>query len=223
MKIKGAIFDMDGTLVDSLSFWDVLWGRIGERYLGVKNFKPSEEVDKSVRTMIFSQAMGYVKDVCGINASVDEITEFGTSSLADFYRDVVGLKYGARELLDALEAKGIKMCLATATDMKYVNIALDKLDLRKYFDAIMSCADIGKGKDQPDIYLNASNALGFDREDICVFEDSYVALETAKAIDLKTIGIFDKNNFGQDRLEKASIVYLGENRSLAELVKEIEA
>ena len=222
MKIKGAIFDMDGTLVDSLSFWEVLWTRIGERYLGIKNFKPSEEVDKSVRTMIFTKAMAYVKDVLGIEANEEEIVEFGTSSLADFYRNVVLCKRGAKEILDALEAKGIKMCLATATDMKYVNIALDKLDLRKYFTAIMSCADIGKGKDQPDIYLNASAALGFDREDICVFEDSYVALETAKAIDLKTIGIFDKNNFGQDRLEKASIIYLGENRSLAELISEIE-
>ena len=222
MKIKGAIFDMDGTLVDSLSFWDVLWSRIGERYLGIKNFKPSEEVDKSVRTMIFTKAMAYVKDALGIEAREEEIIEFGTSSLADFYRDVVLCKNGAKELLTALEAKGIKMCLATATDMKYVNIALDKLELRKYFTAIMSCADIGKGKDQPDIYLNASAALGFERKDICVFEDSYVALETAKAIDLKTIGIFDKNNFGQDRLEKASIIYLGENRSLAELISEIE-
>jgi len=222
MKIKGAIFDMDGTLVDSLSFWDDLWGRIGERYLGVKSFKPSEEVDKSVRTMIFSQAMRYVKEVCEIDASAEEITEFGTSSLADFYRDVVGLKDGARELLDALASKGIKMCLATATDMKYVNIALDKLDLRKYFAAVMSCADIGKGKDQPDIYLGAADALGYEREDICVFEDSYVALETAKSIGLKTVGIFDKNNFGQDRLEKASDVYLGENRSLAELISVIE-
>ena len=223
MKIKGAIFDMDGTLVDSLSFWDVLWAKIGERYLGIKNFKPSEEVDKSVRTMIFTKAMAYVKDVLGIEVSEEDIVEFGTSSLANFYRDVVLCKNGAKELLDSLEAKGIKMCLATATDMKYVNIALDKLDLRKYFTAIMSCADIGKGKDQPNIYLNASEALGFERKDICVFEDSYVALETAKAIDLKTIGIFDKNNFGQDRLEKASIIYLGENKSLAELVCEIEA
>ena len=223
MKIKGAIFDMDGTLVDSLSFWDILWERMGETYLGKKNFRPSEEVDKNVRTMIFTKAMGYVKNVYSIDVSEDELTNFGTSSLADFYRNTVGLKTGARELLDALEAKGIKMCLATATDMQYVRIALEKLDLNKYFVSVMSCADIGKGKDQPDIYLNAVDALGFAREDICVFEDSYVALETARNIGLKTIGIFDKYNFGQDRLEKASIIYLGENRSLGELVKEIEA
>ena len=222
MKIKGAIFDMDGTLVDSLCFWDVLWNRIGEKYLGRKGFKPSEEIDKNVRTMIFSKAMSYVKDVCGIDASAEDLTEFGTSSLAEFYRDYVGLKDGAAELLDALMAIGIKMCLATATDMKYVRIALEKLDLNKYFVSVMSCADIGKGKDKPDIYLNAVEALGFEREEICVFEDSYVALETAKSIGLKTVGIYDKYNFGQDRLEKASIIYLGENRSLKELVTEIE-
>ena len=222
MKIKGAIFDMDGTLVDSLSFWDILWGKIGEKYLNIKGFKPSEEIDKSVRTMIFSKAMGYVKDVCGIDASEEELVEFGTSSLADHYRETVGLKDGARELLDDFAERGIKMCLATATDMKYVHIALEKLDLIKYFDAVMSCADIGKGKDKPDIYLNAVDALGFDREDVCVFEDSYVALETAKSIGLKTVGIYDKYNFGQDRLENASIIYLGENRSLKELISQIE-
>ena len=102
MKIKGAIFDMDGTLVDSLSFWDILWERIGETYLGKKNFRPSEEVDKNVRTMIFTKAMGYVKNVYSIGVSEDELTNFGTSSLADFYRNTVGLKTGAKELLDAL-------------------------------------------------------------------------------------------------------------------------
>lgn len=222
MKIKGAIFDMDGTLVDSLSFWDILWGKIGEKYLGRTGFKPSEEIDKNVRTMIFSKAMSYVKDVCGIDASEDELVEFGTSSLADHYRETVGLKEGARELLEDFSKRGIKMCLATATDMQYVRIALEKLDLNKYFTAVMSCADIGKGKDKPDIYLNAVDALGFERDETCVFEDSYVALETAKAIGLKTVGIYDKYNFGQDRLEKASIIYLGENRSLEELIAEIE-
>jgi len=106
--------------------------------------------------------------------------------------------------------------------MQYVRIALEKLDLNKYFAAVMSCADIGKGKDKPDIYINAADALGFENGEICVFEDSYVALETAKSIGLKTIGIYDKYNFGQDRLENASMIYLGENRSLAELIAEFE-
>ena len=78
----------------------------------------------------------------------------------------------------------------------------------------MSCADIGAGKDKPDIYIAAKNALGLTAEDICVFEDSYVALETAKNAGFKTVGIFDKNNYGQDRLKAASLIYIKEGEPL---------
>ena len=87
--------------------------------------------------------------------------------------------------------------------------------LAHYFETTMSCADIGAGKDKPDIYIAAKKALGFEADDICVFEDSYVALETAKNAGFKTIGIFDKNNYGQDRLEAASLIYIKEGEPLS--------
>ena len=127
-------------------------------------------------------------------------------------------KAGADELLSSLKARGIKLCLASATAMPAIRYALECHGLLKYFDLILSCVDIGVGKDRPDIYLSAAQGMGLSPDEICVFEDSYVALETAKSVGFKTVGIFDRYNFCQDRLEMASDIYLPEGHSLSELI-----
>ena len=217
-KLNAAIFDMDGTLVDSLGFWGIIWKDIGRDYLGDNNFVPDEDIDKKVRTMIFSDAMLFAKKAYSIAGSDEDFISYTTSKLGDFYRQTVTVKDGCREFLEYLKESGVKMCLASATDMKYVNIALDVLDLRKYFDAVMSCSEIGIGKDKPDIYLRALKALGEEAEDTYIFEDSFVALETAKAIGLYTVGVYDKYSFDQERLKRSSMIYLGPDTDMRELI-----
>ena len=214
---------MDGTLVDSLSFWPFMWREVGKKYFGVDDFAPDVEVDKKVRTMIYINAMAWVKELYKIPGDTKDFIKFTLDGAEDFYKNVVKPKSGATKLLDYLKANGIKMCLASATEMKYINIALDRLDLRKYFDAVLSCDEIGVGKDRPDIYNMAADALGEPHSELCVFEDSFVALETAKNAGFRTVGIFDRYNFEQERLKAASEIYLGEGRSLAELREKIES
>ena len=223
MKIKGAIFDMDGTIIDSLMFWEHLWRQIGEKYMNDANFKPSEEVDKGVRTMIYVDAMAYVKEYYKLDVDTDELIRFASGGLTDFYRDVAKPKAGAFELLDYLKSKNIKMCLASATAMREIRFTLECHGMLGYFDSVLSCADIGAGKDRPEIYLRAMDELGLPADEICVFEDSFVALETAKKAGFRTVGLFDRYNFGQDRLERASDFYMAEGHSLDELINVIEA
>lgn len=223
MKIKGAIFDMDGTLVDSLFFWGAFWQDLGAKYLEKENYAPPVELDREVRTMVFTDAMAYVREALGIAASTEEVVDFATETLADFYRYKVKAKAGVYALLDKLKEMGIKLALASATDMKYLKIALEACHLEKYFDTVLSCADLGVGKDKPDVYLLSLKKLGFEAGECAVFEDSYVALETAKGIGCHTVGIFDRNNFGQDRLEAASEIYLGEGTPLDDALSFIES
>lgn len=209
---------MDGTLLDSLGFWGYFWPRVGEKYFGKSEFYP-EVIDKAIRTMIFEDGMTYFKEYYNVPDSIEDIMEFSVAELRNFYVNVAKPKDGAFELLEYLKADGVGMVLASATNRENVMLALEACGMLPYFDAVLSCADIGVGKDKPDIYIKAMNTLGIENVDeICVYEDSYVALETAKKIGFKTVGIFDKNNYGQDRLEAASNFYLKEGHSLDELI-----
>ena len=218
MKIKGAIFDMDGTVIDSLMFWDYLWNRIGKKYMNDPDFKPNEDTDKKVRTMIFSDAMAYFHNLYNIHADAKEFFEFTADGIPDFYRNVATVKPGAFQLLDHLKAQGIAICLASATSMPEIKLALEHHGLAKYFSTVLSCVDIGVGKDKPDIYLEASRLMGLDTSDICVFEDSYIAIQTAKKVGFKTIGLFDKYNFEQERLKNSSDIYMSEGQTLDSLI-----
>ena len=222
VKIKGAIFDMDGTLVNSLMWWDVFWSNLGKKFLNNSSFKPSEDDDRKVRTMIFSDCMEYIQKTYSIPATLQQLLDYAHEDIERFYVEDVMCKEGAVELLENLKSKGIKLCVASATRLDHVMRCLDNLDLTKYFEAVLSCADIGKGKDKPDIYLLALDKLGLKADEACVFEDSYVALETSKSIGCKTVGIFDNYNFGQDRLKYASVYYVAEGESLSSLCGKVE-
>ena len=219
MKIKGAIFDMDGTLVDSLWVWNDLWEDFGKIYLGVERFRPSEEDDKAVRTMLLPDAMQYMHERYHLGNSGDELHERILAWLPEFYRTRVFLKPGVREYLDDCYAKGIKMCIASATDIQYVRIAVEALSLSKYFACVLSCSEIGVGKDRPDIYELALQRLGTPPEETWVFEDSYVALETSVKLGLPTVGVYDPYNFEQERLKNSATHYIAEGETLMKLLQ----
>lgn len=221
MKIKGAIFDMDGTLVNSLMFWDSFFENLGQKYLGISGFKPDPEVDRAVRTMILSDGVIYINRTCNLGAYDEEIVEYSTSMLEDFYTTVASVKDGAVELLEALSKSGVKLAVASATDKKYVNIALRCLGLDKYFDKITSCSEIGLGKDHPDVYFAALDLLSLSIDEVAVFEDAPLALKTAKSAGFFTVGVFDKYNNDQKSVKTYSDIYITEKETLAKLIGEI--
>lgn len=218
MNIKGAIFDMDGTIVDSLMYWDYLWRQIGEKYWQNGAFRPDPAVEQAIRTMVYTDAMAYVKDACGIPGETEDFLRFTSEGITAFYRDVAKPKQGAERLLAYLKSQNVKLCLASATAMDEIRFALGCYGMLSYFDTVLSCADIGVGKDRPDIYLLAKDAMGLSPREICVFEDSYVALETAKAAGFQTVGVFDRYSFEQERLARASDYYLDEQGRLDDLL-----
>lgn len=218
MNIKSAIFDMDGTLVDSLFLWEVLWENFGEKYLNDKSFTPSAEDDKKVRTLTLKDAMELIHTNYNLGESGEELLQFANSMMIDFYSNRVELKSGVREFLDNLKRQGTKMCVASATATDLIFLALKHCDIEKYFSKVFSCSELGKGKESPDVFLLAKDYLGTSFEDTWVFEDSLVAIETATKIGMPTVGIFDRYNFGQDRIKEIATEYVACGETLLKLI-----
>ena len=133
MNIKAAIFDMDGTLVDSLMLWDVLWSTFGEIYLNDKSFVPSVEDDKKVRTLTLKDAMYLIHKNYKLGESGEELLALANTIMNDFYANKVELKSGVREFLEYCKNKGIKMCIASATAPELIDVAMKHCDIGKYF------------------------------------------------------------------------------------------
>ncbi len=219
MEMKAIIFDMDGTLVDSLMVWDVLWASMGEKFLSDKTFRPSEDDDKKVRTLTLKDAMTLIHNNYNLGVNGDDLLECANQIIIDFYSNSVTLKSGAKEFLEHCKNNGVKMCIASATAPELLNIALKRCDVDKYFLKVFSCGEIGKGKDQPDIFLLAQEFLGESISDTWVAEDSLVAIETATKIGMPTVGVYDAFNYGQERIKEIATEYIAPGQSLLSLIK----
>ena len=218
LDVKAAIFDMDGTLVDSLMLWDILSEAMAKAYPEKVGTVISEEDNKAIRVLPLREGMQLLHDHYGIAGSGEELFQLETRVFADFYANKVELKPGVREFLEHLKNCGVRMCIASATDPTLVESALDHCGIRHYFDTVFSCGVLGKGKDTPDIYLMAMEYLGEDLEHTWVFEDAFVAIKTATGIGMQTVGIYDKYNPYQDEIKAMSTHYIEPGETLMKLV-----
>lgn len=218
--MKAAIFDMDGTLIDSLMIWDVLWSTFGRKYRNDSSFVPAEEDDKAVRTLPLREAMSLIHGKYGLGVSGEALLEEANGIIYDFYANSVEMKKGAREFLEHCRKNGVKMCIASATDTELIRVAAEHCDIGKYFSKVFSCGTLGKGKDEPDVFLLAAEYLGEEIEDTWVFEDSLVAIETAVKIGMNTVGIYDRFNYGQDRIREIAGAYIADGETLEKLIHE---
>lgn len=220
MKIKGAIFDMDGTLVNSLIAWKEIWAAMANEYLGGEVGFPGEVIDRKLRTMTLLEGMEMLHEMRGIGKDGLELWNFCNVLIENFYRNKVEMKSGAQEFLEYLYENRVKMCIASASALDMVEIAVERCELGKYIPKLLSSCDFGCGKDKPDVYLAALEYLGTPIEETWVFEDSLVALKTAKRIGMPVVGIYDAYNFGHEEMKMLSDYYIDNGEGLDKLIRE---
>ena len=189
MKIKGAIFDVDGTLLDSMKIWD----NIGDEYLLSLGKTPEENLRSVISGMSLAGAAKYFIEKYGVNKTSEQISSEVNSMIEDKYRYEIKLKPGAGEFLKELSRGGAKMCIATATDEYLVRAALDRCEIGVYFGEIFTCSKIGKSKNEPDIFEAALSFLNTDKENTLVFEDALHAVKTAVGAGFKTAAMRDES------------------------------
>ena len=202
--LKGAIFDLDGTILDSMFVWDT----IGEDYLRSLGKEPKENLKETFKTFTLEQAAHYYIENYEVTLSVDEIIDGVNKMVEQYYAETVKLKPGIEVFLEKLKAKGIKMCIATVTDKHLVEAALGRLGIRNCFSEIFTCASVGHSKEEPHICREAQKHLETAKSETAVFEDALYALETAKADGFITVGVFDIYEENQEKLKKTADIYI---------------
>lgn len=186
-NIKAAIFDLDGTLIDSMWIWD----KIDKDYLAEKNIQVPENLNNEIAHLSFNQVAKYFKERFNLDDSLDEIKNSWNTMAYNHYSNNIKLKNGVKEFLDLLKSLNIKIALATSNSKELLEAALKSNGIYDYFDSITLTDEVSVGKHEPDVYLLAAKKLGVAPEDCLVFEDIIQAVRGAKKAGMKVIAVED--------------------------------
>ena len=177
MQIKAAIFDVDGTLLDSLGIWE----KADEEYLSRRGIKPEKGLGRILYPMTVEEASAYIREHYPVEQTTEEIAKGVLEIVREFYEQKAPLKPGAEELLRKLKAQGISMAVATTGERMLVEAAFERLGIREFFQDIYTCTETGE-------------ALQAWPEEILVFEDALYAIRTAAKAGFVTVGVEDPYN-----------------------------
>jgi len=205
MRLQSAIFDLDGTLVDSMPCWNTL----AINLLKELGYEPEPGLPDKLRVLSTPNTAAYLKKTYNMTESEPEIIRMIEERIEDFYRNQVEAKPGIPRFLSLLKMEGVWMCVATATDRRLVELALKRTGLSDYFRFILTCPEVGKSKDSPEIFERALRRLRSTLKDTVVFEDSIVAIRTAKEAGFRVAGIYDTTaEADQAEIEAISDYYI---------------
>lgn len=188
-QFKYSIFDLDGTLLDSMAAWH----NLGRDYLLLKGVIPPENLNEILESMSMLESAEYFRQAFKINLSPEEIISGVNELIAGKYKNELVLKPYVREYLQKLKDENVKMCIATATPLKLAKTALERNEIIDYFSFVASCDEVGVGKNKPDIFYMAANKLNADISNISMYDDADFALITAKEAGFYTIGVYDES------------------------------
>jgi HAD superfamily hydrolase (TIGR01509 family) len=194
--LKAAIFDLDGTLIDSMG----VWNKINRDFLASRGITAPDKLSLELKNLSFSESAEYYITRFALPDSGAQIIKIWNSMAYREYAENIELKPGVREYLNKLADNGIEMGIATATDRELVEAVLGRHGILPLFQTIVTIADIGKGKENPDIFLAVAQKMEVDPRECIVFEDCLHAVRGAKKAGMKVWAVYDAAS-AHERLE----------------------
>jgi len=184
---KAVIFDLDGTLVDSM--W--MWKDIDIEYLEKHGIDLPSDLQTKIEGMSFSETAIYFKERFQLMDTIEEIKREWNNMARDKYLNSVPLKEGVKEFLEYLKANNIKTGIATSNSRELAEIAITNLGIKDYFNSVRTSCEVDRGKPSPDIYLLVASDLGVSPEECLVFEDVIHGIMAGKNANMTVCAVYD--------------------------------
>lgn len=185
---QAVIFDLDGTLVDSM--W--MWKAIDMEYLGRFGYGCPEDLQKSIEGMSFTETAVYFKERFMLEDSIEQIKKDWTDMSIDKYRHEVPLKPGAKAFLEYAASLNLPMGIATSNSREIVDVVLNALGIEQFFCNITTGCEVSQGKPAPDVYLKAAMHLNASPKACLVFEDVPAGICAGKAAGMTVVAVEDE-------------------------------
>lgn len=186
-QIQAVIFDLDGTLVDSM--W--MWKEIDIEFLSRYHYECPEDLQQKIEGMSFSETAAYFKKRFSLTLSIDEIKAIWIQMSIDKYKNEVPLKPGVRAFLEYLQECGFKLGIATSNGREMVDAVLSSLNVEQYFHRVTTACEVAAGKPAPDIYLKVAAELEVEPQHCLVFEDVPAGIMAGRRAGMKVCAVED--------------------------------
>lgn len=201
---KAAVFDYDGTILDSMPMWATVPSRFAAR-LGAE---VEDGFNEKIKYMSLEESAKIFRGL-GAEGSDEEIVDQIMEMVSESYRDELQMKDGVAEVLEDLKTHGVRMCVATQTPSRMIRMANKRLGIDHYFDEVYSCGEWETHKTEPDIYYIAAAGAGAAPCETLVFEDIVYAVETAKRAGFTVMGVADDSSArDRERIRKTCRLFL---------------
>lgn len=202
-NIKGVIFDLDGTLVDSMG----VWAKIDSDYLTDLGLEVPKNLKEEITHLGFKEVAKYFKKRFNIASSEEEIMKTWHDMAYVEYKNNIKLKPGAREFLEQLKESNIKIGLATSNSYPLLEVCLKSNNIFHLFDSITITGEVPRGKDFPDVYLLAAKRLGLEPKECAVFEDILPAVKGALSAGMKVFAVEEHTVSKEEKSQIKEIVH----------------
>lgn len=198
-QIKAVIFDLDGTLVDSMG----LWRDIDIEFLSARGIEYKDDLQEKIEGMSFTETAVFCKGYYKLTESVEELKEIWNQMAEDKYRYEVQLKPGVMEFLEELKRRGIKMGIATSNSKELIAAVNEAYHFDRYISCVVTSCSVNRGKPAPDVYLEAARQLSVLPEECLVFEDIVKGIEAGKNAGMLVCAVEDSFSAEQRERKKA--------------------